>query len=109
MNLDVLLVLISFMCGSLMFEIPSVLRQKYIEKHIAENHVSYSKSKWMMTRKYCAFYGYELETLQHDKRWEVRIEVVRKGYNLECFLKDKHVLVRREARRMIMNQKKPVE
>lgn len=100
----VLLVIISFMLGYLLFEIPSILRQEYIEKHIKERHVRYSKSKWTMTRKYCAFYGYDLETLQYDKKWEVRIEVVRRGYNLNHFLNDKHVLVRKEAERMLQNK-----
>jgi len=104
MNPDILLVLILFMCGSLLFEVPSIIRQMYIEKHIKEKHTYYSKSKWTMTRKYCAFYGYDLETLQYDKKWEVRIEVVRKGYNLNHFLNDKHVLVRKEAERMLQNK-----
>lgn len=104
MNLDILLPIILFMCGSLLFEIPSVLRQKYIENHIKENHVYYSKSKWTMNRKYCAFYGYDLETLQYDKKWEVRIEVVRKGYNLNYFLKDKNILVRKEAERILRSK-----
>ncbi len=97
MNPDILGALILFICGTLLCEIPSIYRQMYIEKHIKEKHFVYANSKWMMTRKYCAFYGYDLDILQYDKRWEVRIEVVRKGYNINYFLKDKNLLVRREA------------
>lgn len=104
MNSDILLGLILFMWGYLLYELFDYVRQGYIEKHIEEKHAFYSKSKWTMTRKYCAFYGYDLEILQHDKKWEVRIEVVRRGYNLEYFLQDENELVRKEAERLLRNK-----
>lgn len=104
-SIDVLGAIIAFYMGGLLIEIPSIIKQCYIEKHIAEKHEQYAYSKNAKTRAYCAFYGYHLDVLQNDKKWQVRIEVVRKGYNVKKFLDDKNTLVRNEAIRQL---KKPI-
>ena len=79
----------------------SLIKQKYIKKYITTKHTKFSNSKNGMTRKYCAYYGYDLDKLQYDKKWYVRIEVVRKGYNVNQFLDDKDKRVRNEAKKAL--------
>lgn len=92
---------IFFFIGELLFEIPSLIFQIYIEKTIIKKHLKYARSKIIFVRRYCAFYGYHLDLLQFDKNWKVRLEVVRKKYNLEKFILDKNKLVRNEAKNLI--------
>lgn len=101
---NVLLLIICYICVYLIIAIPDLLLQDYIEKNVKEKHINFSKSKWTRVRKYCAFYGYDLEKLQYDKKWDVRIEVVRKKYSLNKFLTDDNILVRKEAERIIRNK-----
>ena len=63
-NADILLFLICFFVGQLICDIMSLIKQKYIEKNITTKHTKFSNSKNGMTRKYCAYYGYDLDKLQ---------------------------------------------
>lgn len=70
----------------------------FIKGKIEKKHSKYARSQLAMVRSICAEFGYDLNILQNDSSAYVRIEVVKRGYNLRAIMeKEKEYSVRGEV------------